>query len=168
MGEHFGEVALFISIFVHTFTEEFVTVVAHMLTFHTYMLARHFHIALVTEQVTIFINTIADLLVADGAVMVVYLIVGAVDDHVATITVIVLVLVYMDANKFSAALSFVTKAVVVIVEAYGRNPYTAPITDVKFDSVLVVGAVGIFLAFCFCAADIADSIFILIHVIVAL
>ena len=93
VGEHFGEVALFVSVFVHTVAEEVVADKAHMLTFHTHMLTGHIHVAFVTEEVSVLIVAIADILVTGIADVFEYCIVGAVDDSVTAITIVVFVLV---------------------------------------------------------------------------
>ena len=94
--------------------------------------------------------------------MVVYLIVRAVDDSVATIAIVVLVFVYVITNEFSV--TFITVSVVIIVIAPDGDPYAAPITGVIAVTIIVVGIVKIFLAFGFLTANVASGVCVLIDV----
>ena len=64
VGEHFGEVTLFVSVFIHAVAEEFIAVVANMLAFHTNVLAGQLIPAFITPKVAVLIIAIANLLVA--------------------------------------------------------------------------------------------------------
>ena len=165
VGEHFGEVTLFVSVFIHAVAEKFVANEAHMLAFHAGMLTRHIHITFVAPKVAVIIVAITHLLVADCAIMVIYLVVSTVDDSVATIAVIVLVFVDVEAKKFVAA--FIAEAVIVIITATGGNQNAAPVADMNRVIVLVVDAIGIFGAFGFLAANVADCVFVFVHMVVA-
>ena len=69
MWEYFGEVAFAVAVLVNTITEVFVAVVAHMLTFHAYMLARHLRAAFIAPKVTVIIVAISYLLTTFIAIM---------------------------------------------------------------------------------------------------
>lgn len=90
---------------------------------------------------------------------------SAVDDSVATVAVVVLVSVNMEAKEFVTA--FVAVAVIVIIAAIGGNQNAATVADMIPVMVLVVGAIGIFLTFCFLSTDVANCVFVLIHMIIA-
>ena len=162
VGEHFGEVTLFVSVFIHAVAEEFIANEAHMLTFHAHMLTRHIHITFVTPKVAVLIVAITHLLVADCAIMVIYLVVSTVDDSVATVAVIVLVFVYVITNEFSAAFIFVAVAIVVIIPAIEREPYFAPVAGVVVVVVLVQGVIGVLFAGGFLTASVAERILVII------
>ena len=163
-----GKVTFSIPVIVSTIAEEVIAVIANMLVFHAFVRAFNLLPTFVAEEISVFAVTVGYLLVAFLAIMLGYAIVSTMDDSGAVIAIVVFVLVYMITNKFSAAFRFVAVAVVVIVEATGGNPYTAPVAGVIAVRVLMVGGIGIFFTFRFLAADVASSVLILIHMGVAL
>ena len=98
MREHFGNVALLVSVFVHTITEVIIAVIANMLPIHTLVLTRHLLIALVAPEVAVIIVAIGYLLITFIAIMLGRVLVSTVDDSATTIAIVVLVLVYMVTN----------------------------------------------------------------------
>ena len=168
MRENIGQIAFAVSVLIFAVAEVLIAVIANMLFFHSLVMTFKHHIALVTPKVSVIVVAIADLLVASFAIMLGRGLVFAIDNSKTTVAIVVFVLVYMITNKFSAAFRFVAVAVVVIVEATGGNPYTAPVAGVIAVRVLMVGGIGIFFTFRFLAADVASSVLILIHMGVAL
>ena len=168
MREIFGQVTFTVAILIIAIAEISIALSANVRVHCAFVMTRHIHIAFVTEEVAVIIVAIADLFVADVAVMIVYLIMGAVDDSVTSVAIVIFVLIHVITNEFSAASGFVAVAVVVIVETPGGNPYTAPVAYVVPAGVLVVGGIGIFFTFSFLATDVAGSVLILIHMGVAL
>lgn len=165
MREDFGEVALSVSVFIHAIIEEFIASVAHMLTFHAYVLTRHIHIAFVTEEIAVPVYAIADLLVALITIMLGYGLMGAIDYSVTTVAVVVLVLVYVLANKLSV--TFVAVSVVIVINAVDRQPHAAPITDVISVRILMVGVIRIFFTPGLLTADVAGGVPVLVDMVVA-
>ena len=85
---------------------------------------------------------------------------GAVDDSVAIVAVVVFVLVYVITNEFSAA--FVAVSIVVIIQAIEGKPNATAVADMIVIIVLMPDAIGIFFTYGFLAASVAQSILVII------
>ena len=59
MGEHFGQVALFVSVFVHAITEVGITVVANVLAVHTYVLTFNHLPTFIAPEISVIIVAFA-------------------------------------------------------------------------------------------------------------
>ena len=160
MRKHFGEVALFVSVFVHTLAKVCIAVIANMLTLHTLVLTRHFSPTFIAPEVTVIIIAVAYLLIAFITIMLGCVLVSAVDDSVATIAIVIFVIVYVIANKFFA--TFITVSVVIIIVAIGGKPYSAPIACMVIIVVLMPDVIEVLFTRSFLTASVAERISVIV------
>ena len=165
MREVFGQITFAVAILILALCKVCIAVVANMLTVHAFVLTRHIHPALIAPEVSVLVYTIANLLVACVAVMVVYLIMSTVDDSIATIAVVVLVIVYVIAYEFFV--TFIAVSVVIIVAAPYGNPYATPVTGVIVAIILMVSVIRIFFTLGFLATDVAKNVPVIVDMVVA-
>ena len=162
-----SQVAIAVAILVKAIREEIIAVIANVLALHAVMQAFHHLPALIAPKVAVIVIAVAHLLVTFITIMSGRVLMRAVNDSVATIAIVVRVLVYVNANEFSAALVFITESIPIIIVAPGGDPYAAKIAGVIAVIIAMVAIVWIFLAARFLAAEIANGVLILVSMIKA-
>ena len=167
MWEIFRQVTFAVAVMISAIAEIVIAVIANVLSLHTHVLTFHLLPTLITPEISVIIMTISHLLTALIANMLGYVLMGAIDDSVATVTVVILVLVYVIANEFSAASVFIAVAVTIIVTAPDGYPYSAIITGVVIVIICMIGVIGVFSALGFLTANVTRCVFILVNMIVA-
>ena len=165
MWEITGQITFSVAVLVDAIAEVIIAVVANMLTVHALVRAFNLLPALIAEAVVIVIIAIAYFLPTLLADMLIYRVVRTVDNSVASVAVVILVIIYVLTNELMTA--FVAISVVIIIAAPNGDPYSAPVTYVIPIIVGVVGVIRIFTAFSFLPADVASCVFILVDVIKA-
>ena len=139
MREIFGQVAFAIAVCVGTIAEVVIAVEANMLALHAHVLTFDPLPALVADVIR-------------------HRFVCAVDNSVATVAIVVLVLVRVITNEGSV--TFVTESIIVLIIAISGEPNLAIITGVITVRILVVDIIGIFFTRGFLAAYVANYIFV--------
>ena len=162
----FGQITFAVAVLIITITEVGITVVANVLAVHTCVLTFNHLPTFIAPEISVIIVAVGYLPGAFITVMLGGVLVCAVDDSVTTVAVVVLVLVYVIANELAVA--FIAVAVVIIIAAPDGNPYFAVVAGVITVRILVAGVVGILFALGFLAADVANCVFILVDVIIAI
>lgn len=113
------KVTNFVAILVLTFADICIADTANVLTLHAIVLAIYFLPAFVTEDIILTV-TIRYLLIADLTIMLVNAFMITVDDFIAIIAIIILVIIQVIANEFFSASVFVAISVLIIIEAIKR------------------------------------------------
>ena len=165
MREIFGQITIAVTVVILATVKVCIAVITNVLALHARMLTGPLLPAFVTPEVAVLIVAIAYLLIAFIAIMIRCILVRAIDDSVATITIVIFVFVYVIANEFSV--TFITLSVVIIVVAPSGTPYAAPITNVITVIILMVSVIRIFLALGFLATYVTDRVFIIVDMVIA-
>lgn len=160
MREEFGEVALFIAVLIVAIAEVFIARKANVLAIHAEVLTFNLHPAFITEEVAVIVVTFAYRAVAIITNVVGYILVRAVDDHVASVAIIVLILVYVITNELSRTV--VAVSVVIIVVAIGGKPYSAPIACMVIIVVLMPDVIEVLFTRSFLTASVAERISVIV------
>lgn len=161
-----GKVAFTVTVCICTITKICITVIANMLAIHAIVPTFHLLPTFVAPEISVIIVTVCHLPVTFIAIMLGCVLVNAIDDSVTTVATVVLVLVYMVTNEFSATSVFITVSVVIMIDAPGGNPHATEVTGVITTIILVGSVIRIFFTFGFLTTDVADRISILVDMII--